>query len=155
MSSSRHPRNVGKKACSHYMKTGECAYGRRCRFDHPPRNQKAKTQNTAAHISPGASALLRALQQCTGPHGDAVLLSKLGTLVQKHFPSYKDNGGSMKALVQELVGKGLAKRQLLADKKTWKLSLVEYPVPLRMPRQKANVSVPGEQPSQNVYTPPS
>ena len=55
--SSKHPRNVGEKACPHYMKTGKCAYGRRCRFDHPPRKQKAtpNTQNAPDIISTGIS----------------------------------------------------------------------------------------------------
>ena len=107
-----------------------------------------KTRNAAA-ISPGASALMRALRQCTGPQGGSVLLSKLGTLVQKRFPAYKKNGGSMKALVEELVVNGLVKRELLADEKTVKLSLV-CPVRLRKPRQKSNKSGPDKQSRRNV-----
>jgi len=38
-----YPLRSGAALCQYYMKTGKCSYGSRCKFSHPPREQKLLT----------------------------------------------------------------------------------------------------------------
>ena len=126
---SQQSKNVAENpVCAHFLQTGKCRYGSRCRFHHsapnPKRISKPPKAQSLAPVSPEASALLCALRKYTASHTDGVLLSKLAPLVQKRFPAYKANGGTMKSLVQELVDNALVKRHFMPNRVTAKLSLI-------------------------------
>jgi hypothetical protein len=42
----QYPVRSGKKTCSHYLKTGTCAYGSSCQFDHPRNETNAGGERT-------------------------------------------------------------------------------------------------------------
>ena len=144
---------VEKLVCAHFLQTGKCRYGSRCRYRHcdpvPKRINKTAKPQSLGSVSPEASALLCALRKfTTPPHSDGVLLSKLAPHVFKLFPGYKANGGTMKALVQELLDNALVRRQLMPNRVSVKLSLVPpssghdgQRKVLRMPSSKGSIPV--------------
>jgi hypothetical protein len=53
------PQRPGETVCAYYMKTGECKYGIKCRFDHPkdrpePTSHNDQTQKVATPIKSAA-----------------------------------------------------------------------------------------------------
>jgi len=64
------PRNPGMLACSFYMKTGSCKFGKECRFDHPPEYFVARNRS-GLPLRPGEPLCEHFVKNGTCKYGEA------------------------------------------------------------------------------------